>query len=291
VWNITALTRAQRGAWAAALAANQRALELVQQIGDHNLEAEVWIVRGTVHDCAGDSAALAHDWPRARELALARRNPQILCWSHLDECDALLGAGDDDGAARALELALATPTAPNDGSSTADKAQATAVVRWRQGRVDEAVAAAREVLQLVTRQPPSGYHWVHFLAVATEVLVDAAEQRPALRADATRGVKALLKLSRRFRNVLPRSRWLRARLAQGAAARAALAEALRLAEANDMPYERARAQAALATLPDATAAERQAAVDQALPAFERLGAWHERWRWADALGLPPAGPR
>lgn len=291
VWNITALTRAQRGTWGAALAANQRALELVQQIGDHNLEAEVWIVRGTVHDCAGDYAALAQDWPRARELALARRNPQVLCWSHLDECDALLGAGDDDGAARALDQALATPTAANDGSSTADKAQALAVVRWRQGRVDEALAAAREVLQLVTRQPPSGYHWVHFLAVATEVLVDAAAQRPEAAADARRGVRALLKLSGRFRNVLPRSRWLKARLATGAAARAALAEALRLAEAHDMPYERARAQAAMATLPDATAAERERAVAAALPAFERLGAWHERWRWAQALGLPARGPR
>jgi tetratricopeptide (TPR) repeat protein len=241
-----------------------------------------------VHDCAGDYAALAHDWPRARELALQRRNPQILCWSHLDECDALLGAGDTDGAARALEQALATPTAPNDGSSTADKAQARAVVRWRQGRVDEALEAAREVLHLVTRQPPSGYHWVHFLAVATEVLIDAAAARPdaGVAADAARGVKALLKLSGRFRNVLPRSRWLAARLRGGRAARAGLAEALRLAEAHDMPFERARALAALATLPEATVDERRRAIDEALPQFERLGAGHERRVWGQALGLP-----
>ncbi len=284
VWNITALTRAQRGAWVPALQANQRALDLVQKIGDHNLEAEVWIVRATVHDCAGDVRALAGDWPRARELALQRRNPQILCWSYLDECDALLGGDDTDGAARALELALATPTAPNDGSSVADKAQARAVVRLRQGRVDEAIEAAGEVLALVTRQPPSGYHWVHFLAVATEVLIDAAATRPAVAADAQRGVRALLKLSGRFRNVLPRSRWLQARLLQGAAARQRYAEALRLAEQNDMPFERARALVALASLPDATADERARARDDAGPTFARLGAVHEARRWAAVLG-------
>lgn len=283
VWNITALTQAQRGAWSPALQANQRALDLVQKIGDHNLEAEVWIVRATVHDCAGDYVALAGDWPRARELALQRRNPQILCWSYLDECDALLGADDTDGAARALELALATPTAPNDGSSVADKAQARALVRLRQGRIDEAVEAAREVLALVTRQPPSGYHWVHFLAVATEVLIDAIAQRPAVADDATRGVRALEKLSGRFRNVLPRSRWLRARLLQGAAARKHYLEALRLAEQNDMPFEAARALAALASLSDATPDDHARARDEAMPCFERLGAWREARRWGGSL--------
>jgi anti-anti-sigma factor len=284
VWNITALTQAQRGAWVPALAANQRALELVRKIGDHNLEAEVWIVRATVHDCAGDYTALAADWPRARELALQRRNPQILCWSYLDECDALLGADDTAGAARALELALATPTALNDGSSVADKAQARAVVRLRQGRLGEALEAAREVLTLVTRQPPSGYHWVHFLAVATEVLIELSQapgvSSASIADDAARGVRALEKLSGRFRNVLPRSRWLRGQLLQGAAARPRYAEALRLAEQNDMPFEQARALAALASLPDATPEDRRRAQAEALPCFARLGAVHEARRWA-----------
>jgi class 3 adenylate cyclase/tetratricopeptide (TPR) repeat protein len=289
VWSIAAITQAQRGRWSEALAANQRALELVQELGDHNVEAEVWIVRATVHDCAGDYAALATDWPRARALAMQRRNPQILCWSFLDECDACLGAGDTEGAARALEQALGTTTAAHDGSSTVDKAQARAVVRLRQGRLAEAAAAAREVIDLVTRQPPSGYHWVAFLANAVEVAIELAARPPSsggtgitgstgddwrqgLAADAARGMRALEALSGRFRNVLPRSRLLRARLLSGAAAQAKLREALRLARQNGMPFEEARALAALAALGDLSGA------GPALAIFEQLGAHFEAGR-------------
>jgi class 3 adenylate cyclase/tetratricopeptide (TPR) repeat protein len=283
VWSIAAITQAQRGRWNEALVANQRALDLVQELGDHNVEAEVWIVRATVHDCAGDYAALARDWPQARELATRRRNPQILCWSYLDECDACLGAGDTDGAARALEQALGTTTAANDGSSTVDKAQARAVVRLRQGRLAEAAEAAREVIELVTRQPPSGYHWVAFLANAVEVVIDLRALPPPAGADAgawhhrlgedvARGVRALERLSGRFRNVLPRSRWLRARLLAGTAARAKLDEALQLARRHDMAFEQARALAALAALGEVSGA------DTALGIFERLGAGFEAER-------------
>ena len=45
-----------------------------------------------------------------------------------------VGRDETDAAARALDAALAIPTAPNDGSSTIEKHYATAVVRAAQGR-------------------------------------------------------------------------------------------------------------------------------------------------------------
>jgi class 3 adenylate cyclase/tetratricopeptide (TPR) repeat protein len=284
VWSINSLTEAQRGNWGAAKAANSEALRRVQELGDYNVEAEIWVIRATVSICEGHFAAAPEAWQRARALAERNGNAQILCWSLLDEVDTLLGRGETENAARVLEAALAVPTAGSDGSSTIDKQRATAVTRLRQGRFPEAVAAADEVVEMVTRQPPTGYHWVDFCASAVEVYLCilesggeyASARRPELERRARRGCKALAGLSRIFGNVRPRTWLLRGllhrQLDQPTHALKAFQKAERIAVEKDMPFERARALLEIAR--HGNGALRASQLSAAAGIFRNLGAAH-----------------
>ncbi len=276
VWSNKALSEAQAGHWAGALAANTEALQRVQQLGDFNFECEVLSIRAALYTCSGDFTAAPSAYERQRALALRKGNQQMLCWALLDEVETCLMSERDDEAAAVLERALAVPTAATDGSSTLDKLQATAQVRLRQGRSYDAAAAARPVLDAITHHAPAGYYWVAFGANATEVFIDLLDGAGAARADrlaqAQRGCKALAKLARTFGNVRPRAALLAGRLhaAQGnaAAALASLQQALQLAQAMDMRFEQARAQLEIARL----GAGDRPALSQAAQAFEALGA-------------------
>ena len=129
VWNVWAVIHAHRGDWARAEKANATALERLGEVGDFNLEAEVWQMRAAICICSGAFGAAESAWSRHRELAERKRNPQNLCWSLLDEAETRVGRDEVDAAAAALDAALAIPTAPNDGSSTIEKHYATAMVR------------------------------------------------------------------------------------------------------------------------------------------------------------------
>jgi class 3 adenylate cyclase/tetratricopeptide (TPR) repeat protein len=278
VWHIHALGEAQAARWASAKAANQEALRRIRELGDFNLEAEAYVVRATGLLCEGDVAAAPDAWSRSRQLAERAGNAQILCWSLLDEVETLLGRDQVEQAAGVLDRALSIPTAPSDGSSTLDKHRALAVTRMRQGRTEEALAAADVVLETIARQPPTGYHWADYYASAAEVAVTALAAGGGSDAElerrAARACRTLRRLSRNFWNVRPRARLLdgllaaaRGRIAKG---RAALDAAEALAVRMDMPFERARvilARAQLGWAP-ATPADRA----EALAIFERLGA-------------------
>jgi class 3 adenylate cyclase/tetratricopeptide (TPR) repeat protein len=284
VWSINSLTEAQRGNWKAAKVANAEALRRVQELGDYNVEAEAWVIRATVTICEGDFAAAPEAWQRARALAERNGNAQILCWSLLDEVDTLLGRGDTENAARVLESALAVPTAASDGSSHIDKQRATAVTRLRQGRYAEAVEAADVVVDMVTRQPPTGYHWVDFCASAVEVYLCVLEsgseyaraQQRELERRAGRGCKALARLSRIFGNVRPRSWLLRGllhrQLNKPARALKAFQTAESIAAEMDMPFERARALLEIGRHGDG--ALRASQLSTAAGIFKELGAEH-----------------
>lgn len=282
VWHIHALGEAQSARWASAKAANDEALSRIRELGDFNLEAEAYVVRATILLCEGDYAAAPDAWTRSRQLAERTGNAQILCWSLLDEVDTLLGRDETDQAARALDRALAVPTAPTDGSSTLDKHRALAVTRLRQGRVPEALAAADVVLETIGRQPPTGYHWADFYASAAEVAVEALarwsggpdHERRALARRAARACRTLRKLGRNFWNVRPRALLLEglrsaASGRPGAAIRAFDAAGM-LAARMGMPFERARAQLARARVGPGPAPAGELA--EAGAVFTRLGA-------------------
>jgi class 3 adenylate cyclase/tetratricopeptide (TPR) repeat protein len=279
VWSIQALIHAQRGSWELAKEANQRALDRIREVGDFNLEAEVWQTRSAVHICEGNFDAAETAWTHTRELSKRRHNPQVLCWSLLDEVETRLGRDELDRGAAALDAALAVPTAESDGSSTIEKHYATALVRARQGRYDEAVREADAVVRMVARQSPAGFHWVDFCAGAVEVYFDVLEHgggaRGPLLGKAKRGCGTVRRVSRSFGNVRPR-RWLLQGLLEwhrgdtGKAFRAwrrADATAARM----NMPFERARARFEIARH-GGGGSERAAQLEQAARTFEELGA-------------------
>jgi class 3 adenylate cyclase/tetratricopeptide (TPR) repeat protein len=279
VWSIQALIHAHRGNWELAKEANQRALDRIREVGDFNLEAEVWQTRSAVHICEGNFAAAEKAWTHTRELSRRRHNPQVLCWSLLDEVETHLGRDDLELAARTLDAALAVPTAESDGSSTIEKHFATALVRARQGRYDEAVRQADAVVAMVARQRPAGFHWVDFCAGAVEVYFDVMERAPARRAAlmrrARRGCRAVRRASRSFGNVRPR-RWLLQGLlewhrGEGEKAFQAWRRADATAARMDMPFERARARFEIARH-GGGGAERGDLLEQAARTFDELGA-------------------
>ena len=296
VWNIVALKDAQKGDWKAARAANDTAMDLVQALGDFNLEAEVCVVRATINICEGDFNAAPAAWRRARELALRSGNRQIECWSLLDEVDTRLGGGDTDGADAVMQAAFAVPTAPNDGSSTIDKHRALATTRLRQGRDDDAVRAADVVVTMVTEKPPTGYHWVDFCASAVEVYLEVLARRHAtgpvsvrdMETRVRRGCAALSRLSRVFWNVRPRARLLRGGWLwhQGHHHRAMTAwrAAERIAIDMDMPFERARALLEIGR--HSPTEQARAALATALSIFSALGAEHLAALTRDAAASP-----
>ncbi|MEM7407966.1 MAG: AAA family ATPase [Pseudomonadota bacterium] len=262
VWHIRAIQLAQDGDWTGALESSGRAMELLQQLDDRSLMAEAFVVRSTVLLASGDFANAPTAWREARRLAVDRGNTQIECWTWLDEVDTCIGAGDTIGARAALDRALAIETADADGSSTVDKQRALMMTCWREGHLGAALEAADTVIALVTRQPPSGYHWVDYFASATEfcvALVEIGEQpaaalppRRELVSRARRTTRKLRSLSRTFWNVKARALTLSARLAAAngkpADAEKQLESALNQATGLNMPYEAALAELALARL-------------------------------------------
>jgi class 3 adenylate cyclase/tetratricopeptide (TPR) repeat protein len=291
VWNIWAVIAAHRGHWARAEAANTKAPARLDEVGDFNLEAEVWQMRSAIFICSGAFGRAESAWRRHRELAERKGNAQNLCWSLLDEAETRVGLDEIDAAARALDAALGIPTAPNDGSSTIEKHYATAIVRAAQGRNPEAIAAADAVVETIARQPPSAFHYVDFCAGAARVYFDVLEagdcDRAATLRKAELGCKLVRRASRMFGNVRSR-RWLLQGLLdweQGHRDRAH--RAWRRAEATavsmDAPYDRARVQYEIARHGGAGGG-REAYLADAAATLEWLGAMQMLRRVREAQG-------
>jgi class 3 adenylate cyclase/tetratricopeptide (TPR) repeat protein len=279
VWNVWAVIHAHRGDWARAEKANATALERLGEVGDFNLEAEVWQMRSAIYICSGAFGSAESAWSRHRTLAEGKRNPQNLCWSLLDEAETRVGRDEVELAAEALDAALAIPTAPNDGSSTIEKHYATAIVRAAQRRWPEALEAADAVVDILARQPPSAFHYVDFGAGAVGVYFDALDDgrcdRAATLRRARRGCKVVRRVSRQFGSVRSRRFLLEGLLAWAEGDHAGARERWRRAEAiavrKGTRYELARARYELARH-GAAADERRAYLADAAATFERLGA-------------------
>lgn len=284
VWNLHALVEAQRGDWRRAIAASDRALELFGEIGEYNFEAELWQTRSALHICRGDFRGAEVCWRRTRELAARNANPQLECWSLLDEVQTQLGRGQTDPAADALERALAIETAPSDGGTLIEKHCSTAATRQRQGRRAEALHSADAVIEMVTARFPSGFHWADFTAGAVEVYLELLrgarqrDERAALERRAQRGCRALGRIAWTFHGVRPRHWLLAGLLEYERGRRDAALRAWRKAEAIatrlGMEYDTARAR--LEIVHHGLAGhDRDALWTDALATFERLGAGHQ----------------
>jgi tetratricopeptide (TPR) repeat protein len=221
-------------------------------------------------------------WRRTRELAARNANPQLETWSLLDEVETQAGRGETAAAAAALEAALAIDTPASDGGTLIEKHYATAVTRLRQGRYEEAVTAADAVIDMVTAQVPTGFHWADFAAGTVEVYIDMlqAATDPAQRAQlvrrARRGCGALRRIAWTFHGIRPRRRLLQGRLEweQGHAERARTAwrEAEQTALRMDMDYDVARAR--LEIVRHGVEGPQPELRRRAIETFTRLGAWY-----------------
>ena len=282
VWNIHALMLAQRGQWRRGIEDSSRALQVFGEIGDYNLEAELWQTRSALHICAGDFRGAEACWRRTRELAARNRNPQLEAWSLLDEVETQVGRGATEPAASALEAALAIDTPASDGGTVIEKHYAAAATRLAQGRRAEALDAADAVIRMVTGQPVTGFHWADFTAGAVGVYMEMLEtatdgaERAQLVQRARRGGRVLRRIAWSFHGIRPRRLLLDGWLAweQGERERAEQAwlESERLALRMNMDYDVARARLELVRhrVSGGTPERRR----QAMEALDRLGAGH-----------------
>jgi tetratricopeptide (TPR) repeat protein len=284
VWNLHALIEAQRGNWRAAIAANDRALELFGEIGDYNLEAELWQTRSALYICRGDFRGATICWTRTRELGARNTNPQVESWSLLDQVQTELGRGAIDAAGEALEAALAIETSETDGHAQIERHYSTAGTRLGEGRRDEAMLAADRVIEMVARETPTGFHWAEFAAGATEVYVELLESAPTpseraqLERRARRACRVLRPIASRFAGIrsrrlllLGRLHWERERPKRALRSwRKAEAVADRLAT----EYDLARARLEIVRH-DLAGSEREDLLAGAVATFEALGARHQ----------------
>jgi tetratricopeptide (TPR) repeat protein len=281
VWNLRALIEAQRGEWGAAIAANDHALELFGEIGDYNLEAELWQTRSALFICRGDFRGAEICWTRTRERAARNTNPQVESWSLLDEVQTALGRGATEGAGAALDAALAIETAETDGHAQIEKHYSTAGTRLAEGRDEEAMHAADEVIEMVTKETPTGFHWAEFATGAAEVYLELLERAPsaaertALERRGRRACRALRPIASRFDGIRSR-RWLlvgRLQWERGRRKRALRAwrRAESIARELGVEYDVARARLEMIRH-DLVGPQREVLLAEAIATFEQLGA-------------------
>jgi class 3 adenylate cyclase/tetratricopeptide (TPR) repeat protein len=285
VWSIYAILLCHWGRWEPARTANDKAYKLIYEVGDRNLEAEVWQTRSTIELCTGHFDDAETAWRNTAELGIRAGNQQMLTWSLLDEAETWIGRSRLDEAVTALERALAIPTAPKDGSTEIEKHMVTSLVRCRQGAHEEADAEADRTVAIVAARLPAAFPWPDFCATAVEVHLEIASSgsdygrthRDELLAKASKGANVVKKVSKTFRNVRPRAALVAGLVAsqQGRTddALAALSRSAELAIAMEMPYDEARAALESARLLPA-GANRNGRLDAAAETFARLGAIH-----------------
>jgi class 3 adenylate cyclase/tetratricopeptide (TPR) repeat protein len=284
VWNLHALIEAQRGSWRAAIAANDRALELFGEIGDYNLEAELWQTRSALFLCRGDFRGAKICWTRTRELGARNTNPQVESWSLLDQVQTELGRGAIGAAGAALESALAIESSATDGHAQIERHYSTAGARLGEGRRDEAMIAADHVIEMVARENPTGFHWAEFAAGATEVYIELLESAPTpseraqLERRARRACRVLRPIASRFAGIRSHRLMLLGRLQWERGRRRRALRAWRRAEAVaqglEMEYDLARARLEIVRH-DLAGPERADLLRGAIATFEQLGATHQ----------------
>lgn len=279
VWNILAIMYAGRGEWSRALEANGRALELFGELGDYNLEAELWQTRSAIQLSRGDMDGAETAWLRTRELAERKGSSTNMCWSLLDEVQTCLGRDEVEAAGPVLERALAIPTPQSDGGTVIERHATTAWARWRQGRYAEAMLEAEAVLAMAAKGLPTGWVWAEMTVQAVEVLLeiraDPHSGVPPARLDLPirRGLRILTRLGMTFAGIRGRNQVLRARAALQRGERSRATSSLRLAAraARRPDQQRDRALVALVRAELLPPQSRRRELDPAIGVLEELG--------------------
>lgn len=261
VWHISAIRGATDGNFDSALTYNSRALALISDLGDYNLENEAQSVR---------SMLLSHRMELPGGPEAARRcltiddglGGTILGrWALLNLADFALAQDDLDQAQAHLNLALRPRGTALSVESDLLVHRTRALVMARRGRWQEAVTAARAALAIRHWQPTNAYYHAEAYATAAEVLVRArlAPLRGApSRQECQAAVRHVRRLAICFWNIRPRADLLLGLLDRSggnvAGGRRGFSRAAEDAARRSMPYEQARAlleRAAITSQPEA----------------------------------------
>ncbi len=286
---VTSAYKITVGKWEEVRRRVEEAKEICERLGDYRQ----W------GDCAamlGESALLAGDLPYAMNIqmklledARKRRSPLHQCWSLLGVAVNHTRLGRPEQALPLLEEALRILEETPNVASTIETNGQLALVHWRLGHEDKALAYASKVLEISEGLSPTVYSMDVGYAAIADVYFEGWERTlrdPSRRQDSVK-FKSLaersLKLLHAFENVFPIGQpitpyyqgWYEWLIGKPHQALQTWKKGLAAAQKYRMPYEEGLAHYRLGVCLPASDPSRADHLAKAREIFERMGAAHE----------------
>jgi serine/threonine protein kinase/tetratricopeptide (TPR) repeat protein len=262
------------GRWADAAESLERGLAIAQQLSFGRRVRETTGALGILHYFQGEFSAARARADALHEVAF-QKDAHTQCWALLSRAQVLLVYGENEAALRDAEVAR--PLAAQLGRpERAWCLSLECAARARLGDVEAADAVSRRAIEEIRAAPPVTHYTIgaHALCAETRLaVVRARAGRPQADRPTRDALRALTRVARVFPVAQPRSH-----LVEGFAlelggdrrrARDAYRKALAAAERLAMPYDRARAELALAAVEGRGEQARTRAVLDALGADVR----------------------
>ena len=273
-----------RGWWADADAGVHRAVEITRNMGDLRLWAECYGQMGLVALYSGQFERGLQAWAEAERLSRRSDNRQVECWALIGRADILVRLGLYEEALVLYEQGIRKIDLDAMKTEVIWAFGMSALARLRTGDERGAYEAADRALAYIVGVTPVAYWTLQGMAATAEVFLSlyegASERDGRLRSALARRARGACRGLRRYRRRMalggPHTflwcglrAWLRGRRSR---AFRLWRRSLTLAEALQMPYERARAAFEIGRhlAPDADG--RRHHLHQAADLFERLGA-------------------
>ncbi len=229
----------------------QRAISSAEQIGDRRLWESVSGVLALATSYQGRFGQ-AHEIFRDVYLSSRRSgNTQTLLWGMLGQAENLLPGGHLDEAQAFLQEARSIPIHKFGRDSEIRTQALIALADFRQGSVEQALAAAELCLQLMTQAAPTASYLIQHYAAVTEIYLTLWEQGQPLQNFTPdhfqRAARRLGKTLRQFARTFPIGKpraglclgWLHYLEGQPEKASKLWKEHLSIARELQMPYEEA----------------------------------------------------
>ncbi len=139
-------------------------------------------------------------WAKIYESALQRGDAQAQCWALSGQVENLLPLGRLEEAFKLLELTLSLRVEIDDYTTDISSYGALALVRFRQGQLEAAEAAAEKAQAVIARSSPTAYSALDGYAAVTEAWLKLWEKigQPRFKAPARQACQALNRFARVF---------------------------------------------------------------------------------------------
>jgi eukaryotic-like serine/threonine-protein kinase len=250
---ITCVYKIGAARWTELDKALAEAKELLEQAGDRRALGDALTVQAMSSLYRGQFQRAAAGFDDVHRRGRRDENIQHQVWGLLGRAECELRAGQPDEAARSLETALGLLTDHPDQAEQLRAYGLMAVVRLRQGKVEDAQQAAEAAARLIAKfRAPTAHYLLEGYAGVAEVhlaLWEAGQDSSDTSRPARRACRDLRGFARIFPIGKPRARLWQGRLAhlsgQTERAQAAWRTGLAAAERLGMPFEAALAHAEL----------------------------------------------